>query len=172
MDITNTQTALIALVDSLHLEINRGNCALLFLLELLAAINTVNHEVLIKYLQDLVGIHGTALNWFCFFLSSRFQRLVVNACSSSRWDLSCRGGVPQGYIISSLLLNVYIRLLGEIMWRFGTQMTPNSTSPSPLTLAYSLSSFLVAGCSWGLDEGELIEDESRQDRGDGSGQTT
>lgn len=39
--------------------------------------NTVDHEVLIKHLHDLVGIRKIPLNWFHSFLAGRFHKVVI-----------------------------------------------------------------------------------------------
>lgn len=42
-----------------------------------------------------------------------FQNVVLGNCCSAPWH-SC-GGVPQGYVLSPVLLNIYMKLLGEIV---------------------------------------------------------
>ena len=53
-----------------------------------------------------MGITGDALKWIDRYLSNRFQRVVVNACSS-QW-LYTNSGVPQGSIFGPLFFLVYI----------------------------------------------------------------
>lgn len=43
---------LVTLVNDLHLEINRGNCTLLMLLDLSATFDTVDHEMFITHLWN------------------------------------------------------------------------------------------------------------------------
>lgn len=64
----STEIELKALVSDLFLDINRGNCALLILLGLSVAFDTLDH--------DLLGIYGTILNWF-HFPTQRFQKVVM-----------------------------------------------------------------------------------------------
>ena len=53
-----------------------------------------------------MGITGNALKWIESYLSDRFQRVVVNGCSS-QW-LYTNSGVPQGSILGPLFFLVYI----------------------------------------------------------------
>ena len=64
------------------------------LLDLRAAFDTVNYEVLLKRLYTDVGIRGKALDWFKFYLIGRSQRIGVQGTMSRQFDLDC--GVPQG----------------------------------------------------------------------------
>ncbi len=68
--------------------------AVLVMLDLSSAFDTVCHEILISRLTSHVGQGG--LNWFKSFLTNR--RFVVNTGSflSTPGNLTC--GVPQGFI--------------------------------------------------------------------------
>lgn len=60
---------MITWVSGLYSEfLPQADSALLILLDLSAAFDTADHEVLIKYLHDMVGIHETTLNRFHSFL--------------------------------------------------------------------------------------------------------
>lgn len=100
------------LVDYLCIEINKGNSALLILLDLSSGFDTVYQEGLIYSLYDLVGIWGTSLNWFCLFLPERSPGVAIDECSLSLWYLSY--GEAQGSILLPLLFNMYMKPLHKI----------------------------------------------------------
>lgn len=105
--------------------------------------------MLMKYLDDLVGIHRAALNWFHPFLARMSQRVMKGECSSSPWDLSYG-------VLSPFLLNVHLRPLGEIVWQFGVRWHEYaddtqlylSFSSDPGLMVSVLSECLVAAGDW------------------------
>lgn len=83
---THVDLSFVAFVNNIHLEIDRGNCNLLILLDLLTAFDTVNHEVLHLYhLWIFMKPSLIILN----YLIGRSHRMVMSAGLSSPWDLSC-----------------------------------------------------------------------------------
>ncbi len=83
------------------------------LLDLTAVFDTVDHNVLIGRLKHLIGITGTALQWFKSYLKDRSFSVELGKFSSSSAPII--SGVPQGSILHPLLFNLYIRPLGDII---------------------------------------------------------
>ena len=100
---------MVALADDLRLNIDRGHVSLLVLLDLSAAFDTIDYGILLDRLRGL-GIGGTVLWWFPSYLSSRFQMMMLGDSCSLKKELLC--GVPQGAILSPMLFNIYMKLLG------------------------------------------------------------
>ena len=57
------------------------------LLDLSAAFDTVDHQTLLKTLQNYFGISGSVLAWFQSYLSNRSQVVSVDGCISHKADL-------------------------------------------------------------------------------------
>ena len=53
------------------------NITSLVILDLLAAFDTVDHDVLLTVLQDHFGFQGTALKWFDNYLSPRYFKATI-----------------------------------------------------------------------------------------------
>ncbi len=71
----STETALIRVTNDLLLSSDRGCISLLVLLDLSAAFDTIDHNILLNRLEHFVGISGSALAWFKFYLSDRHQSI-------------------------------------------------------------------------------------------------
>ena len=69
------------------------------------AFDSVPHQCLLLKLEAF-GVCGSMLKWFSSFLTTRWQRVVINGCSSE-WS-PVLSGVPQDSILGSLLVILYI----------------------------------------------------------------
>ena len=113
----STETALTKVTNDLLLALDSNSSSLLILLDLSAAFDTIDHNILLNRLSNYVGIRGTALSWLKSYLSDRRH------CVSFKNILSIFSlvefGVPQGSVLGPLLFGVYLLPLGEIFRSFG-----------------------------------------------------
>lgn len=86
--------------------------------DLSEAFDTVDYAMLLRHLKSDIRIRECALGLFTSSLMGQAQRVVIGYQLLSVWDVSCGG--PQGAILSSMLLNIYVKLLEEIIVSFGT----------------------------------------------------
>jgi len=73
----------------------------LVLLDLCAAFDTIDHNILLNRLENYVGIGGIALTWFKSYLSDRYQFVAVNEEMSYRSQVQY--DIPQGTVLGPLL---------------------------------------------------------------------
>lgn len=109
----STESALLRVHNDIALSVDAGSPAVLVLLDLTAAFDTVDHAVLLSRLEHCVGIRGLALQWFSSYLADRSFSVMIGECSSSAAPLSC--GVPQGSILGPILFSLYMLPLGSII---------------------------------------------------------
>lgn len=99
-------------MNDLLLTVDSGNCAILELLYLSAAFDTIDHHILLNSLKQEIGIHGAALAWFLLYLTNRSFSVEIGACSST--IILITYGVPQGSILGTILFSLYLLPLHSI----------------------------------------------------------
>ena len=113
----STETALVKVTNDILLALDAKHDVFLVLLDLSAAFDTVNHEILLSRLSDLLGVSGNALNWFRSYLSNRSQCVVIDSTKSCFRLIDT--GVPQGSVLGPILFNVYTSPLGKLVASHG-----------------------------------------------------
>ncbi len=98
----STETALIRVTNDLLLSSDRGCISLLVLLDLSAAFDTIDHNILLNRLENYVGIRA----WFKSYLSDRHQFVAVN--DEVSYQSQVQYGVPQGSVLGPLLFTLYM----------------------------------------------------------------
>ena len=89
----STETALARRHNDILGATDDGECVILVLLDLSAAFDTVDHDILITRLKHRFGITGKALGWIQSYLSWRTQFAKIGTERSSSRNLIC--GVPR-----------------------------------------------------------------------------
>src|SRR5664279_5303674 len=86
-------------------SMNNQRVTLLGLLDLSAAFDCVDHDIMLSRLEKTFRICGTALQWIMSFLSGRTQQVCYNGQLSDIGQLL--HDVPQGSVLSSLFYILY-----------------------------------------------------------------
>ena len=113
----STETALVKVVNDLLLITDQKSKAILVLLDLSAAFDTINHDMLLSKLKNNYGLSGTALAWFESYLKDRTASTKVGDATSP--PLAITIGVPQGSILGPLLFVLYTKELESIARHHG-----------------------------------------------------
>ena len=87
-----TETALMHVLSDILLALDQKKSVFLVLLDLSAAFDTVDHELLISHLPLQLGVGGVPLSWFRSYLSNRTQFVSVGELKSD--PLIPKRGVP------------------------------------------------------------------------------
>ncbi len=152
----STETVLLSVVEDLRLARTASKSSLRILLDLSAAFDTVNHQILLSTLMRK-GISGTTLQWFDSYLSDRSFKVSWRGEVSKSQHLAT--GMPQGSVLGPLLFSVYMALLGSVIHNHGfsyhcyaddTQLYL-SFHPDDLTIAARISARLADISSWMKD---------------------
>ena len=153
----STETALLRVVNDLLQASDSGHVSILSLLDLSAAFDTIDHNILIKRLNTTFGCSGTVLDWFTSYLSFRTQSVLVGHTSTPS-ALKC--GVPQGSVLGHLLFTLYTQSLGTVICQSGhsyhffadDSQLHNSSTPSDFpVLVHSLKDCIEDVAEWMCD---------------------
>ena len=106
----STETALLRIHNDLLQSINTQKVSALILLDLSAAFDTIDHNILLTRLESNFGISGTALSLLSSYLTNRSQSVLIGNHSSSLFLT----GVPQGSVLGPLVFCLYTSPLSYI----------------------------------------------------------
>ena len=81
-----------------------GKILVLVLLDLSAAFDTIDHEILLHHLYNVFAFGDTVLSWFQSYLENRTQSVTIHGKHSTPAPL-CHG-VPQGSVLGPILYSI------------------------------------------------------------------
>ena len=113
------ETLLVRMTDDINKEIEGGNIVIVVLLDLSAAFDTIDHNILLDKLFKEYGVHGKALNWMKSYMSGRSFCVKIDDTISSLLELLFGVRVPQGSLLGPILFILYIKALQKISAKYG-----------------------------------------------------
>ena len=93
----STETAIVKIVNDMLRSLDKGQCVLLVLLDLSAAFDTIDHELLLHRFETCFGIQSEAKEWLKSYFSNRQQVVRIEGVNSDPKNLET--GIPQGSVI-------------------------------------------------------------------------
>ena len=107
-----TETALIKIHDDILRALDTRHGVILVMLDLSAAFDTIDHDVLLDRFRRRLGVEGEALKWLHDYHKGRTQSVIINNATSDR--LALLFGAPQGSIMGLEDYKVYTLPVGDI----------------------------------------------------------
>ena len=107
----STETALVSLYNDLLETADAGEASALLLLDLSAAFDTIDQQILIDRLSHYFGISDPAVCWFVSYLSDRTQSVQIGNVSSG--VILLLFGVAQGSVLGGPLFIMYVAPLAD-----------------------------------------------------------
>jgi len=111
----STETAVLKILADTLLALDSGDLAMLTLLDLSAAFDSVDHDTRLNRLQKSYGLGGQMLNWFASYLCGRVQHVRTSAACST--PSAVLYGVPQGSVLGPILFLLYTAILLQLVKR-------------------------------------------------------
>lgn len=109
----STETAILRVQSDILRTLDSGHVAVLVLLDLSAAFDTLDHNILLNRFQNSFGITGIAHHWVTSYLKDRSQSIIINGQPSIPKILEF--GVPQGSVLGPKMYIMYTKTLGQLI---------------------------------------------------------
>ena len=113
----STETVILKVYSVIIDAISNGKIVLLSLLDLMAAFDTVDHDVLLQCLEKTFGFSSSLLQWIHSYLGNRSQSVYLNCKTNVARPIIC--GVRQGSVLGPLLFILYTADIGDIIRSHG-----------------------------------------------------
>ena len=102
-------------------SIDQHGIVILILLDLSAAFDTIDHDVLFYRTESTLGIlTRPALEWFRSYLDDRTLRVQIDDSFSASQEILW--SVPQGSVLGPLLFLIYLLPLGILIRKHGLEL--------------------------------------------------
>ena len=98
----STESALLKIHNDIAALMDSGKAVALTLLDLSAAFNTIDHDILFNFLRDWFGVDGTVLRWIKSYRLNRKQKVKLGNSFSDAFSLPY--GMPQGSVLAPSVL--------------------------------------------------------------------
>ena len=116
----STETATMKVLSDILDAADLQETTLLGLLDMSAAFDTVDLNILLRRLETSYCLSGTVLNWLSSFVTDRTQAVAFDGNTSLPVKLIC--GVPQGSVLGPLLFVLYAADVLKIALSHGVQI--------------------------------------------------
>ena len=107
------KTALVKIVDNILWAMELQKVTSLMTINLSAAFDTVDQNILLSILGIKFSVHDTFLAWFESYLKPRYCMMNVREAYSLKWELVC--SVPQGILGGPSLYIVYASTMQSVV---------------------------------------------------------
>ncbi|XP_033113005.1 uncharacterized protein LOC117113695 [Anneissia japonica] len=110
----STETALLKVYTDLSQALDEKLGMILVLFDLSATFGTIDQSILLKRLETLFGITGSALYWIRSYLVGTVD-LCVTLPGGQSYFRTLEYGVPQGSVVGPCFFTLYLSQLGNII---------------------------------------------------------
>ena len=113
----STEAALLRVHSDILQAVNKGQCVFLVFLHQSITFDMVELDILMKRLEESIGVTGPILQWYRSYFANRSQSVHVLCVPSVACLLS--NGMTQGFVIRPFGFPMYTAPIGEICCKHG-----------------------------------------------------
>ena len=121
----STKTALIKGFNDVYENVDATESVVIVALDISATFDTICHAKLLDRLHIVFGVCGVAFEWNALYLADSQQYVKIGQHSSTTCKLV--SGVPQGLVLSPLLLTAYVSSVNDVSTSMGLKTTSTQT---------------------------------------------
>ena len=165
----STETALLRVHHDIVNAVDQKKGVFLVLLDLSAVFDTVDHDILVDFLRDHIGLDGSVLDLFRSYLSGKTQCVSVDGVLSELSELMF--GAPQGSVLGPVEFCIYTIPRCAIMRHYkieyhiyadDTQLYCSFDINSPDEALHAITSCISDIRSWMIDKKLKINDDKTE----------
>ena len=101
----STETAVLKVMPDILSAADRERVSILGLLDMFAAFDTLDHDILLHRMESSFGVGGPVLSWIRSFLQGRTQQVYSGGKASN--VITVTSGVPQGRVLGPIFFILY-----------------------------------------------------------------
>ena len=109
----STETCLLNTCDYIVGELDKKKVVIVLGVDLSAAFDTLDYEIMEKILKNRFRLEGKCLSWILSYLSNRTTCVEIIGEKSPKEDVHF--GVPQGSILGPILFSMYVTPVGDYL---------------------------------------------------------
>ena len=113
----STKRSMLKVCADILKAMDKQEITCLILLDLLAAFDTIDHEILLRRLEKRFGIKGTVNKWIEPYVTCQYQHVIigdVNTDGATSDPTRVTQGIPQGTVLGPVLFIIYTSPLGDL----------------------------------------------------------
>ena len=113
----STESALAKVQSDILMNMDEQLVSELILIDLSAAFDTVDHQILCDIMKNTYGVCSTALQWIKSYLEDRTQQVIIGNTKSENFSLP--QGVPQGSCLGPMMFTLYSSSIFSVVEQHG-----------------------------------------------------
>ena len=115
----STETSLFLTTEYMLNFIDNGDSTNLVSLYFSAALNAIDHHILLDLLHTSPGICNSVLDWLSSYLENQKQFVSVGHFRSI--TTTCTTGVPHGSVLGPILFSLFVSPIAQIATKYGVR---------------------------------------------------